>query len=219
MGLPNRPLYRELATRLLRLSSMQTKDLLSETTQLVPAESLGMKELPQPTLPPPPKHATCSEFREWLYQAGDAGVCKVLGMRKTVGTNPKNLLPPSWSALVNAAAIPNSSNAKLSVAARARAKHAHRGQDQFFGLVKGSQEEQNAAAQNVIIYLLKNAVWINIHSFAGMDSVLEVRVASGYGARWKADWSNDSRCLASNVTFRGFLEPQMQNGHDKGWKH
>lgn len=31
----------------------------------------------------------------------------------------------------------------------------------------------------------------------------------GYGARWTADGSS----------FRGFLEPQMVDGHSVGWKH
>ena len=39
--------------------------------------------------------------------------------------------------------------------------------------------------------------------------VFEVRTAEGYGARWLADGSE----------FRGFLEPQMEEGHSKGWRH
>uniref|UniRef100_K1QZP0 Uncharacterized protein n=1 Tax=Magallana gigas TaxID=29159 RepID=K1QZP0_MAGGI len=39
--------------------------------------------------------------------------------------------------------------------------------------------------------------------------ILEVRQEEGYGARWTADGSS----------FRGFLEPQMVDGHSVGWKH
>lgn len=44
---------------------------------------------------------------------------------------------------------------------------------------------------------------------AHFSKVFEVRTAEGYGARWLADGSD----------FRGFLEPQMQDGHAKGWRH
>mmetsp|Transcript_50451 Transcript_50451/g.129996 ORF Transcript_50451/g.129996 Transcript_50451/m.129996 type:complete len:99 (+) Transcript_50451:481-777(+) len=40
--------------------------------------------------------------------------------------------------------------------------------------------------------------------------VLEVRMKEGYGARWYID---------TPITFRGFLEPQMEGGHEKRWRH
>ena len=40
----------------------------------------------------------------------------------------------------------------------------------------------------------------------GDVEILEVRHVDGYGARWTADGS----------FFRGFLEPQMEDGHHKG---
>jgi len=39
--------------------------------------------------------------------------------------------------------------------------------------------------------------------------VIEARVKEGYGARWTADGKQ----------FRGFLEPQMVDGHTAGWVH
>lgn len=39
--------------------------------------------------------------------------------------------------------------------------------------------------------------------------VIEARVIEGYGVRWTADGKQ----------FRGFLEPQMLDGHDVGWRH
>ena len=38
--------------------------------------------------------------------------------------------------------------------------------------------------------------------------VIEVRCVEGYGARWSHDGS----------AFRGFLEPQIEDGHAAGWK-
>ena len=39
--------------------------------------------------------------------------------------------------------------------------------------------------------------------------VIEARGPEGYGARWTAD----------GTQFRGFLEPQMVDGHEVGWRH
>ncbi len=36
-----------------------------------------------------------------------------------------------------------------------------------------------------------------------------MRTIEGYGARWLLDGSE----------FRGFLEPQMVDGHEVGWRH
>ena len=76
--------------------------------------------------------------------------------------------------------------------------------------------------------------------------ILEIRVAEGYGARWTATnnnyWTktttattiagfsssrNDNSDNNSNeggsgdgvLQFRGFLEPQMEDGHEKKWRH
>ena len=74
---------------------------------------------------------------------------------------------------------------------------------------------------------MDNAVWINLHRlpvcilFISIHKrflliigqhdlfILEIRIEDGYGARWEVDGSK----------FRGFLEPQMEDGHQKGWKH
>jgi len=122
--------------------------------------------------------------------------------------------------LASAATIINKGkNPKLSVAAKARAKHAHRGEEQFFGVVKGSPEKQSSETQAIVSSIVHNAAWINIHTFGGMNNqpVLEVRLENGYGARWTADWTDQFRPV--NIEMRGFLEPQMEDGHEKGWKH
>jgi hypothetical protein len=51
-------------------------------------------------------------------------------------------------------------------------------------------------------------VWVNAHILPHSEHIIECRVEKGYGIRWtiKGD-------------FRGFLEPQMEGGHDKKWKH
>ena len=51
----------------------------------------------------------------------------------------------------------------------------------------------------------------------GGGGVLEVRAVSGYGARWSGDWEEEGG--GKDVLFRGFLEPQMENGFEKRWRH
>eukprot|EP00525_Craspedostauros_australis_P007468 CAMPEP_0198130372 /NCGR_PEP_ID=MMETSP1442-20131203/53810_1 /TAXON_ID= /ORGANISM="Craspedostauros australis, Strain CCMP3328" /LENGTH=154 /DNA_ID=CAMNT_0043790971 /DNA_START=39 /DNA_END=500 /DNA_ORIENTATION=+ len=151
-------------------------------------------------------------------------------------------LPPHPQELLDAAAQPHHPRQTLSLAARARAKHAHRGSEQFFGVAKGTQERQNREAQEILRTMLRTAVWMNIHTFGGCqeeEPVLELRVSSGYGARWKFtkikddddDGGADNSSTASKANqgtttgtskeyrmqFRGFLEPQMEDGHLKGW--
>jgi hypothetical protein len=56
--------------------------------------------------------------------------------------------------------------------------------------------------------MLRECIWINIHKMLQSEVIVECRVAQGYGIRW-----------ASNGTFRGFLEPQMEQGHEQKWRH
>ena len=56
--------------------------------------------------------------------------------------------------------------------------------------------------------MLEECVWINTHIMVHTEKIIEFRVKEGYGLRWTLDGE-----------FRGFLEPQMAGGHEKGWKH
>ena len=56
--------------------------------------------------------------------------------------------------------------------------------------------------------ILANCVWINVHTIVHNETLIEARIEAGQGLRWAGDGS-----------FRGFLEPQMADGHEKGWKH
>lgn len=56
--------------------------------------------------------------------------------------------------------------------------------------------------------LIMECQWINIHQLPGDLPIIELRIKEGYGIRWQL-----------NSLFRGFLEPQIPNGHEIGWKH
>ncbi|KAL7480900.1 hypothetical protein ACHAW6_006559 [Cyclotella cf. meneghiniana] len=242
MGLPNRPYYREIAQRLLTIhnhlidnsDSIQNKPEENDD-MFLPAIHFGMTEIDSmASLIPNPYGALSSidDCKRWLRQAGEKGILALLGMRATIGTasqsfsnecsSEENLFPPSFRDLLEASCKiykPNS-NSSLSVAGRALAKHANRGKSGFFGIVQGSESKKNKSAEQVVMKLLREASWINIHHFGGTETsrpVIEVRTMEGYGARWSAAWTD--AFTPEQIIFRGFLEPQMVDGHEKRWRH
>ncbi|KAI8786516.1 uncharacterized protein LOC106062568 isoform X1 [Biomphalaria glabrata] len=146
--------------------------------------------------------------REILLLLGLRGILDLLGIRKTVGT--KEMLPPSRKLLLASFTAKHSPNSELTVGARALAKHFHRDKsDSWWGNCSGSEAEKNRHALQIMQNVLDNAVWINIHWLPHDVFIIEARQDQGYGLRWSADGSN----------FRGFLEPQMIDGHEVGWRH
>ncbi|GFO03723.1 hypothetical protein PoB_003022800 [Plakobranchus ocellatus] len=146
--------------------------------------------------------------REILVLLGLRGILDLLGIRKTVGT--KELLPPSRKALIESFSEKNNPKSELSVGARALTKHFHRDQtDSWWGNATGTEADKNAHARDLLDKVLDNAVWINIHWLPHDVFIIEARQDQGYGVRWSADGSK----------FRGFLEPQMIDGHEVGWRH
>eukprot|EP00164_Ancoracysta_twista_P004073 GFYU01005469.1.p1 GENE.GFYU01005469.1~~GFYU01005469.1.p1 ORF type:complete len:432 (+),score=50.28 GFYU01005469.1:42-1337(+) len=172
-----------------------------------------------------------------------------------------NVSPPTDSATpegqcANSVRPPKKSKAKpslLTVGARALSKHFHRGDQRWWGVLKGSETQKNAQAMDTLQRVLDHIVWANTHMLPHEVPVYEVRTAEGYGMRWsmqpqsrdasqsgpdtdvsdvddtrRAGTIQGSETVAMDtvglspadvVQFRGFLEPQMADGHEKGWKH
>ena len=239
-GVPRRPLYIEIAFRLLQWNKIvflstdngmfqsSRDDQLSQPssqTFMINAECFGFQETIQHQLSRPPK--THSDIRNWIRKNKIPGVLRVLGFRDTIGSeNNQNLktimMLPSRTDLVLSSRENHHPNSALTVAARARTKHAHRGNDGFFGIAKGSPLNQNQQTEVILVNLIKKATWMNLHSFGGLndgDLAFEIRVAEGYGARWIVNDDSSSTNARQRLRFRGFLEPQMEDGHEKGWKH
>ncbi len=154
---------------------------------------------------------TCIRKRlivEILEQLGLRGILDLLGMKQTVGS--VDMLPPSLSTLWESFQRKHKPNAELSCGARALSKHCHRDStSQWWGTSTGSESNKNEHANQVLDKILTDAVWINIHLLPHDVKVLEVRNQLGYGARWSYN----------GTMFRGFLEPQMSDGHSIGWRH
>lgn len=72
-----------------------------------------------------------------------------------------------------------------------------------------SDSNKNKLAMDAITRVIANCCWLNMHIVPPHGAVFEIRVADGYGARWSQD----------GTKFIGFLEPYMEDGHLRGWKH
>lgn len=142
---------------------------------------------------------------------GAVGCRLLLGLRVTAGSVAEPLPPPRGALLrAFAARHPKGKRpVKLTVGARALCKHAPRSSGGWWGPVDGSEDRKNARALAVVRHILDHVAWANVHCLPHSVHVVEVRCAEGYGARWTAD----------GAAFRGFLEPQVENGHEVGWRH
>ncbi|XP_059300169.1 uncharacterized protein LOC132052583 isoform X2 [Lycium ferocissimum] len=146
-----------------------------------------------------------------LSELSYAGVQRLLGFVCTVGT-VSEALPPPASTLISSFLLPHNPNAKgctLTDGARALSKHVNRSSDSYWGSFSGSDSDKNRVALDVISDLITHCCWMNVHIVPPHGVVFEIRVANGYGARWSKDGSK----------FIGFLEPYMEDGHSKGWRH
>ncbi|XP_045799918.1 uncharacterized protein LOC123894083 [Trifolium pratense] len=156
-------------------------------------------------LPVQPYTSLASLFSGLSYE----GIQGLLGLMHTIGTVP-NALPPPRSILLASFNLPcNPNENALTDGARALAKHACRSSSGYWGSLVGNDSNKNKLAMDVINNLIEHCCWMNIHIVPPHGNVFEIRVADGYGARWTEDGSK----------FIGFLEPYMQDGHSKGWKH
>ncbi|XP_027340430.1 uncharacterized protein LOC113853920 isoform X2 [Abrus precatorius] len=137
------------------------------------------------------------------------GVQGLLGLQHSTGTSP-NSLPPPRSALLASFNLPcNPNESGLTDGARALAKHGCRSTSGYWVCLNGNDSNKNRLAMDAINNLIAHCCWLNMHTVPPHGVVFEIRVADGYGARWTEDGSK----------FIGFLEPYMQDGHSKGWKH
>lgn len=131
-----------------------------------------------------------------------------LGLRQTEGSL-NNFLPPDINLLKNKFEEKNNPKSILTVGARALCKHCHRSiTDPFWPNQTGKEKEKNENGIKMLNLFFNNCIWINIHGLPHQINIIELRIDKGYGIRWEI-----------NGFFRGFLEPQMENGHEKNWIH
>ena len=221
LGYPTFPLYREIASMLqLWMLNKRCPSLDLPRFDLLDEKSYaGQREITFSTINPLleglnslwsmwSEGEILYRVREVLLLLGLRGILDLLGIRKTVGS--KEMLPPSRESLMASFCAKHSEKSPLSVGARALSKHFHRDQSSsWWGDCTGSELAKNEHALALCNTILDNAVWINVHWLPHDVFIIETRQEQGYGMRWSADGS----------MFRGFLEPQMVDGHEVGWKH
>lgn len=149
-------------------------------------------------------------YREILKRLGKRGILDILGMRKMYGS--QDIFPPPRKQLLEtftALHAPGTSSI-LTVGGRALTKHSHRDHSSsWWGVCTGSEQKKIDHALAKMSNILDNATWLNVHNLPGELPTIEARQENGYGVRWTIDGGE----------FRGFLEPQMVDGHEVGWKH
>ncbi|CEL93388.1 unnamed protein product [Vitrella brassicaformis CCMP3155] len=192
-------------------SMMQPEDFAEST-----AEQIGRLIPLQPLVGDLCDAPSGLKAQELLGRIGIRGVMTLVGIRTTEGS--VDVVPPSIPVLLDAFDAPfhpsEPKGHQLTVGGRAWTKHAGRASDGWWGVNSGSEAEKNAKARHRVESILADRTWVNVHGLPDGSkeeyvAILEVRTREGYGARWVAsDWS-----------FRGFLEPQMAGGHEKKWRH
>lgn len=152
--------------------------------------------------------ATAANMRDLLAKTlGPSGVSLLFALRLTPGSLP-GAVAPSHENLRAAAFTPvRCGSRELSVAGRALEKHIGRRGTGWGTSFWGSEDEQggpveakNRRAEGQVNRILSEATWWNVLALPGGEPAVEVRVASGHGARWHYE----------DGSFRGFLEPHSE---------
>lgn len=90
----------------------------------------------------------------------------------------------------------------------------------WWGIPSGPVGKINENSVKLFWKIVNGATWRNLHWLPHQVLVYEVRVPAGYGMRWSQDRSANQDIVTERPwNFRGFLEPQMENGHEVGWRH
>ncbi|KXN82903.1 hypothetical protein AN958_02055 [Leucoagaricus sp. SymC.cos] len=116
----------------------------------------------------------------------------------------------------------------------------NKGEPGWWGHAQGPRDILNEGAHTLFCKIVKEASWRNLHMLPHDVLAYEMRVPEGYGMRWSRDLKamkekkegfedghvgdeekedGPSEASESPWTFRGFVEPMMENGHELGWRH
>ncbi|MCY0977874.1 hypothetical protein PGH12_16030 [Chryseobacterium wangxinyae] len=116
-------------------------------------------------------------FENWL---------DILGQRLTSASlRDENAIPPLENVLIESCLKPF--NDEVSTAQRAWEKHVGRMDDEFWGEVKGNNQQKQQKVMEKIIYIIKNKTWWNVFYHYKHELVYEIREKDGHGIRWSQD--------------------------------
>lgn len=113
-------------------------------------------------------------FEHWL---------NVLGQRLTSASiRDEKAVPPLKSMLIKACEEPF--NSEITIAQRAWEKHIGRMDDDFWGEIKGNNQQKQEKVMTKIHYILDHTTWWNVFFHYKHELVFEVREKEGHGIRW-----------------------------------
>lgn len=126
------------------------------------------------------KHLEEISFEHWL---------NILGQRLTSASiRDENAIPPLRNLLIEACEKPF--NDEITTAQRAWEKHVGRMDDQFWGEVKGNNQQKQQMVMKKINNILDNKTWWNVFFHYKHELVYEVREKGGHGIRWSHGGKN-----------------------------
>ncbi|MDI9312112.1 MAG: hypothetical protein QM535_17995 [Limnohabitans sp.] len=124
----------------------------------------------------------------------------ILGQRITsASVTDEKGIPPLKEILLASCQKPF--NQEISCARRAWEKHLSRGYTDFWGTMKGNNQEKEALVFQKINYVIENATWWNIFGHYKHGYVYEIRIDNGNGIRWNQE----------GTKLIGFLEPFLES--------
>ena len=113
-------------------------------------------------------------FEHWL---------NVLGQRLTSASiRDENAVPPLKNILIKACEEPF--NSEITIAQRAWEKHIGRMDDDFWGQIKGNNQQKQEKVMAKIHDILNNKTWWNVFFHYKHELVFEIREKEGHGIRW-----------------------------------
>lgn len=113
-------------------------------------------------------------FEHWL---------NILGQRLTSASiRDESAIPPLKNILIESCEKPF--NNEITIAQRAWEKHVGRMEDEFWGEVKGNNQEKQKKVMEKIHHILDHQTWWNVFFHYKHNLVFEVREKGGHGIRW-----------------------------------
>ncbi|MFK7031339.1 hypothetical protein [Flavobacterium oreochromis] len=146
------------------------------------------------------KEELCLKIAQLLEVTPFQNLLLILGQRLTsASVNDENGIPPLKETLLASCQLPF--NHEISCARRAWEKHLSRGYTDFWGTMKGNNQEKEALVVQKINYVIENASWWNIFGHYKHGYVYEIRIENGNGIRWNQE----------GTKLIGFLEPFLES--------
>ena len=116
-------------------------------------------------------------FEHWL---------NILGQRLTSASlRNENAIPPIENFLIESCRKPF--NQEVSMAQRACEKHIGRMDNQFWGEIKGNNQQKQLKVMEKITYIIENKTWWNVFYHYKHELVYEIREKDGHGIRWSQE--------------------------------